>query len=89
MELNGTGNRDNSRIPLALLEECWNTVDHGGPSPGGADGDRTRDLVNAIHARSQLRHSPSPGCLEVAEFTAHRAGDFLRWGETPAVDVTM
>ena len=29
--------------------------------PGGADGDRTRDLVNAIHARSQLRHSPNSG----------------------------
>src|SRR5262249_54402769 len=26
---------------------------------GGADGDRTRDLVNAIHARSQLRYSPT------------------------------
>lgn len=27
---------------------------------GGPDGIRTRDLVNAIHARSQLRHWPSP-----------------------------
>jgi hypothetical protein len=26
--------------------------------PGGAEGDRTPDLMNAIHARSQLRHSP-------------------------------
>jgi len=26
--------------------------------PGGADGIRTRDLVTASHARSQLRHSP-------------------------------
>ena len=26
---------------------------------GGPDGGRTRDLVNAIHARSQLRHWPS------------------------------
>lgn len=25
---------------------------------GGPDGGRTRDLVNAIHARSQLRHWP-------------------------------
>jgi hypothetical protein len=25
---------------------------------GGAGGDRTRDLLNAIQARSQLRHSP-------------------------------
>ena len=27
-------------------------------SASGADGDRTRNLVNAIHARSQLRHGP-------------------------------
>ena len=26
---------------------------------GGPDGSRTRDLVNAIHARSQLRHWPT------------------------------
>ena len=26
---------------------------------GGADGGRTRDLLNAIQARSQLRHSPT------------------------------
>ena len=26
---------------------------------GGAEGDRTPDLMNAIHARSQLRHSPN------------------------------
>ncbi len=26
---------------------------------GGAGRDRTGDLVNAIHARSQLRHSPT------------------------------
>ena len=25
----------------------------------GAGGDRTRDLLNAIQARSQLRHSPN------------------------------
>ena len=25
---------------------------------GGAEGVRTPDLMNAIHARSQLRHSP-------------------------------
>ncbi len=29
------------------------------PDGGGAGGGRTRDLVNAIHARSQLRHSPT------------------------------
>ncbi len=26
---------------------------------GGAEGDRTPDLMNAIHARSQLRYSPT------------------------------
>ena len=26
---------------------------------GGADGDRTRDLLTASQARSQLRHSPT------------------------------
>ena len=26
---------------------------------GGAEGDRTPDLLNAIQARSQLRHSPN------------------------------
>ena len=26
---------------------------------GGAEGDRTPDLMNAIHARSQLRYSPN------------------------------
>ncbi len=29
---------------------------------GGADGIRTRDLVTASHARSQLRHSPFLVC---------------------------
>ncbi len=38
--------------------------DRGRYSPsviGGPDGGRTRDLVNAIHARSQLRHWPTLG----------------------------
>ena len=33
---------------------------------GGADGGRTRDLLNAIQARSQLRHSPTMESLIVA-----------------------
>ena len=33
---------------------------------GGADRDRTGDLVNAIHARSQLRYSPTGGTAIVA-----------------------
>ena len=31
---------------------------------GGPDGGRTRDLVNAIHARSQLRHWPHIAALQ-------------------------
>ena len=33
-------------------------IDILGKNAGGADGIRTRDLVTASHARSQLRHSP-------------------------------
>ena len=36
---------------------------------GGADGVRTRDLVNAIHARSQLRHSPTFWSTQQAEIS--------------------
>ena len=34
---------------------------------GGAEGGRTRDLLNAIQARSQLRHSPTIEALIVAK----------------------
>src|SRR4051794_8808658 len=34
---------------------------------GGAEGDRTPDLVNAIHARSQLRYSPTGETLILPE----------------------
>ena len=32
--------------------------------PGGAEGDRTPDLMNAIHALSQLSYSPTRQVLE-------------------------
>src|SRR5262245_36654143 len=32
---------------------------------GGPDGSRTRDLMNAIHARSQLRYWPTFGTTEL------------------------
>jgi hypothetical protein len=35
---------------------------------GGPDGSRTRDLMNAIHARSQLRYWPTAGDVNV-DFT--------------------
>ena len=38
-----------------------------GRQSGGADGGRTRDLLNAIQARSQLRHSPTMETLIVAK----------------------
>ena len=38
-----------------------------GRKNGGADGGRTRDLLNAIQARSQLRHSPTMETLIVAK----------------------
>jgi hypothetical protein len=34
---------------------------------GGADGDRTRDLMTASHARSQLRYSPIGKTVSIAE----------------------
>ena len=34
---------------------------------GGADGDRTRDLMTASHARSQLRYSPIGKGESIAE----------------------
>ena len=33
------------------------------PNFGGADGIRTHDLLDAIEARSQLRHGPTDGAL--------------------------
>ena len=56
--------------PHALPVRCSGLPRTAGRDPGGADGDRTRDLVNAIHARSQLRHSPSPGHPERMECIA-------------------
>src|SRR5205814_6158122 len=35
--------------------------DNGKMKVGGPDGSRTRDLMNAIHARSQLRYWPTLG----------------------------
>ncbi len=32
---------------------------------GGADGIRTHDLLDAIEARSQLRHGPTAGILKI------------------------
>ena len=32
---------------------------------GGAEGDRTPDLMSAIHALSQLSYSPDSGCAAI------------------------
>jgi hypothetical protein len=41
---------------------------------GGADGIRTHDLLDAIEARSQLRHGPT-GVNDLKDFTS---GEWLR-----------
>ena len=38
----------------------------GGVKFGGADGIRTHDLLDAIEARSQLRHGPTDGLIHVS-----------------------
>lgn len=54
-------------LPRAQTQEAIGTLNEEGPTqlvvasglPGGAEGDRTPDLLNAIQARSQLRHCPN------------------------------
>ena len=47
--------------------------------PGGAGGDRTRDLLTASQARSQLRYSPKhSGCCRSPQFDAYRLLAFFR-----------
>jgi hypothetical protein len=38
--------------------DILNLIEQDEKNLGGADGDRTHDLVNAIHALSQLSYSP-------------------------------
>ena len=40
--------------------------------PGGAEGIRTPDLLNAIQTRSQLRHSPTSGTLSRGQALGYR-----------------
>jgi hypothetical protein len=65
----GPGKSSEIQFPPASRSRLWSgenlvTQKKGGifHTPllffGGAEGDRTPDLMNAIHARSQLRHSP-------------------------------
>ena len=54
-------------ITLAVIYDQQN---HTGPAKvffevGGADGIRTHDLLDAIEARSQLRHGPTEGMSKV------------------------
>jgi hypothetical protein len=42
-------------FPLSMLSETQRVLDF----IGGADADRTRDLLNAIQALSQLSYSPT------------------------------
>ena len=43
----------------------------GPKEDGGPDGSRTRDLMNAIHARSQLRYRPTCGMNEPSVYHVH------------------
>ena len=43
---------------------------------GGAEGDRTPDLMNAIHARSQLRHSPTYSVDAILRLKYHSVNNF-------------
>jgi hypothetical protein len=48
---------------MRKLRLCASELENGGKKDpadfGGADGIRTHDLLDAIEARSQLRHSPT------------------------------
>ena len=52
------------RLPLGIvLGEAVHLP--GNPRPCGAEGDRTPDLMSAIHALSQLSYSPDSGCAAI------------------------
>jgi hypothetical protein len=48
---------DRRAFQVCVVEDKSRT--RGGLEVGGPDGSRTRDLMNAIHARSQLRYWPT------------------------------
>src|SRR6266481_4606668 len=50
---------------------------------GGADGIRTHDLLDAIEARSQLRHGPT-GVNDLRDFTS---GEWLRPSPTERLNI--
>lgn len=59
---------------------------------GGAEGDRTPDLMNAIHARSQLRHSPTYSVDAILRLKYHKVKTsvnnfyfFLTWLLPPII----
>ena len=54
-----------SRGRICALRVAVKKREGGGIKFGGAEGDRTPDLMNAIHALSQLSYGPiwRPGCL--------------------------
>jgi hypothetical protein len=58
------GNPDGWQLILRRIEVYNQKV-----SVGGADGIRTHDLLDAIEARSQLRHGPT--ALQVQRTTQH------------------
>src|SRR5262249_43187351 len=66
-----TGEGERSRLPLKKRQQ-----------PGGAGGDRTRDLLTASQARSQLRYSPNTsGCCRGLQ---GRQATFSSWSSSCA-----
>jgi hypothetical protein len=63
-------------IPGFWRKPCPARSMSGNLENGGADGVRTHDLLDAIEARSQLRHGPTGGWLILTQRTA--AGDAIR-----------
>ena len=54
---------------------------------GGPDRDRTGDLLNAIQARSQLRHGPEMSCDSCLCGSALQRGDLLVLRREPVLQI--
>ena len=50
--------------------------------PCGAEGDRTPDLMSAIHALSQLSYSPDDGCAAIGAAVQRVSDANERWTDT-------
>ena len=50
---------NSNRWRIRSVPKCYPCLRAGPAENGGADGIRTHDLLDAIEARSQLRHGPT------------------------------